>query len=434
MIAGGLALVIVGLAYQLFTPKSYQAKARIQFGGGSTANSPGGRVAAGSRGPSLSSEYQFFGSPEALDAVVENLHLRETWANRPEGDGKSLTPEAARLLLRAKTRVEIIDFLRMIEITVESGDRIETARIANELAHLYWNRRQEEKQKIAEGQINNVSEELKPLWDEATAKARAAQERLNAVTESIRNARANSTEKVYDAASLSALQSQRIRLEGEYVGARDMQAQLKSFSPVQLREVLPTILTNILLDKSLEALGRARSELREVAATKGANSSEVANATSVVAELNQRVDLIISGIMAGRDSDVAARKSALDSAMERLAHARTTLIASLSTNNSDYQAALADLQEATRQRDMITNRLSMNPAAKTMAENMGVVDDASVPTKPVSPDENLSSGLMVLGGVSLFGGVALWGLSGGLRPRGAPPGRSGPIIPSHRRN
>jgi uncharacterized protein involved in exopolysaccharide biosynthesis len=179
-------------------------------------------------------------------------------------------------------------------------------------------------------------------------------------------------------------------------------------SPETLRQVLPTMTTNALLDAALSRLASVQHDLATARETQGAASSEVMHDTSLVDALNREIDGITAALLKDREADLEFQTSLLAKLDGQLAAARTNA-SDLSTNNPAYVAALRQVQLMQQQRDALTNELiaGYGEAAQPVAVTTEVVEPADPPSSPASPNRSLGLAVIGVGVAGLVLGLLL---------------------------
>ena len=400
----GMVLAGVALAYWFLSPTFYQATAKVEIG---TADQNGGKTPDGSQNATLLVEYKYLHSDEFVDPALASLHLAERWA-KASGSSSPLTPLEVRRIFLTKVRIEAIPHSKVFTFQVTSRDPEETAEIANQLANRFREHRQAQAP-IVHGDAGQLAGKFKLQWDTATKKILTAEERLVELAGAISQSLRSNGITVYDARTLDSMQAQRVRLESEFTAARTTQERLRALTAPHLRQVVPTLITNNLLDKTLDLLNHAQNGLRDAQAKLPAEAPEVRAATTNVALLQAGVDQVISGILDARDAEVSALKQTLEELAAKLARAHSSTEAGLTARNPEYQAALDSLDKARYEREQLTNDLatvavmSVHPTALA-AE---IVAAATLPRRPSFPNPKVALGLGITGGILTFFGILM---------------------------
>ncbi|MEJ0000898.1 MAG: hypothetical protein WDO13_18065 [Verrucomicrobiota bacterium] len=116
--------------------KGYTATAVLEVSPRSPAH--GAAQATGAPATEFHAEFQIIESPEILKAVIDDLDLRQAWAQRVfHGREAQLTSDEALAYLTRVLRVENKRGTNLVKVTAYSDDPHEAAAIANAIADRY---------------------------------------------------------------------------------------------------------------------------------------------------------------------------------------------------------------------------------------------------------------------------------------------------------
>ena len=335
-----------------------------------------------------------------LGVVITNLGL-----SQPGGGSAAPAASNATLLrLRARTQIRPVPGTGLLEVKVTGDDGAEDARIANEIVRVYCDHVASQRALLVGEKFDAVQQR----WDEQNRKLAQAREQLSRVTHDVLKARLTSTNVLYDADDIAAMRVQRAQLQSDITHQRETLDDLKTMSPETLRQVLPPMAANALLDAALLRLASAQRDLAAARDSHGPNSPDVMRAASLVDALNREVDGITAGILKDREADLDLQTSLLAKLDRKLAGASTNT-ADFSTNNPAYVAALRQVQLMQQQRDALTNELIVGygEAAQPLALTTEIVEPAEPPSSPSSPNRNLGLAVIAAGGLAMLLGLLL---------------------------
>jgi uncharacterized protein involved in exopolysaccharide biosynthesis len=400
-LCGGLALALLGFGYLTLSPKVWNAAAlvRIEERGRLQADTPAGQGAAISEQPLMAGQYQLISSDALFGEVITNPGLLHSGGS----PGVPASTNAALLRLRARTQIRPIPSTSVFEVKVTGYDGAEDARIANEIVRVYCDRVASQRETVSGAKF----EAARRRWDEQNQKLTQAQNQLSRVTHDVLQSRLASTNVIYDPESIADMRAQCVQLKDDISHQRETLDDLKTMSSETLRQVLPTMTTNALLDTAMARLASAQRDLAAIRDSRP-NSLDAMHATSLVDALNREIDGITADIVKDRETDLELQTSLLAKLGRRLAAASTNAF-DFSTNNPAYVAALRQVQLVQRQRDAITNELIIGygEAAQPLALTTEVVEPAETPSSPASPDRGLGITVVGAGVAGLFLGLLL---------------------------
>lgn len=346
-------------------------------------------------------------SSAVLGNVVELMDLNTAWG-RKYGGGNRLTTAAAVDILKSRLELRPVRNSTLVEIRVFSEDRHEAARIANAIADAYRELRLTQQRQVAAAGV----EVLVARYQEQLRRIKQTQGEL----ESLREALGLSASELNGAAfantnMLHALETQLAEALALMAASRQVVTKLESLNKVQLRQVLPRVRLDPLLNESLVQLNKAELELRQLSIKFGANHPEYVRAKEQVDALNQKVDEGVAGSMA-----VAAQQ--LENAQARVA-AMEKQIASLKRNDAEKQAMSRPYVEKQRELEQLQNfvrvldtKIASEKIQATLPATgtVEVIDRAQPGLRPVRPNRYLNLFLGAVGGLGLgllIGGAAV---------------------------
>jgi uncharacterized protein involved in exopolysaccharide biosynthesis len=398
----GLGLLAAGLACRLATPKVYQAAAKVRIENKGLTRAGRLRAADLSEAPLMAAECKVLRSDALLGQVARNLDLAGAWGGRINNDGAGTN--AALDGLKRMVQIRTIPETSVIEVRVRSAERVETARIANEVVRLYLADHEARRQSFAEDRVLAIPAQ----WEKGNEKLRGVQDQFVQVSADLLRAQAADTNVYFDAAGVDKLRSRRIDLETE-ITAREVQLRrLRALPADELRQVLPSTVTNALLNAVLLKLLEARRQLAVAGSSQGREAPEVREAELTVQELDRHATEIVEGLLTHLESELATKKSEFEQLDGELKRAQASGHA-FSTNHPAYLAALREVRLREQERAALESRLDRESleAVYPVFPVTELVEDADTPTRPSSPDDRILLGLNAAGGLAVLAGFSL---------------------------
>ncbi len=393
----GAMVAVLGLIYLFFTPKAYEASVKIRLRNWARSDATNGVQNA----VDLPTECRMARSDDVLDQAVRNLGLNELWGKR-FNQGAPLKSEQTRALLKAKVDTHPVPRSGLIQISAASADPNEAAKIANEIARLYRDKRQAQRQTVNADRVG----QFKQKWDEQGQRVRQAQDALAKLYLEITRNRTTNPAAIHE-----MVLARRMELEGQYIGLRDELDRLKVMKPEQLRRVLPTLETNAnsVLTASLTQWSKARTDLVLAQSTYAANSPEVNDAVQVVNELDKTINQTITGIIAARETEVLSLKAALDAADEKLKRTSANLN-EIAEQNAAYARAQQNVKDLRQERDALQEKMDEEESHDALMPAVVVpeiIDSAEPPLKPATPDGKIGASTVAAGSLAALVGLFL---------------------------
>ncbi|HWF19748.1 MAG TPA: Wzz/FepE/Etk N-terminal domain-containing protein [Verrucomicrobiae bacterium] len=405
----GVLVAILGMAYLFLTPKSYRATARIKVEKSNWINHQAIRDAQNSSDSHLASaECQVLRSNAFLDRVVQNLDLSHEWGKRYR-QGTPLSQDDAREMLRSKSDIHSMPDSSIIVISVTSEESEETAKIANELARLYTNYCQSQRQDTIHGKVDSLQHQ----WEVQNKKVQDTQLKLQQIKLEIKRDRVRATNGpiFYDSDNYGLLQNKRIELESQTVQLRDQLNELKMLQPAEQRQVLSSLdtETNSVLNTSLAQLRKAKTDLADAESDHGADSPEVKHAQKIVDEMEKSLTRTVSGIIMMKQADLAADEAAFKALDDELKNIKAPN--QVDTNilqNPAFAQTYQELQQLEHDRDALQDQMNSTytkEAFQPVVITAELTDSAETPSRPFMPDSRVA-----LGGIGGGGALSLAGL------------------------
>lgn len=403
---GGLALLAVGLVlivaggYLMLSPKTYRAETRIrveQSLPGSTSNS-GSSVTRYPDPNFLPTEFAVIQSQAVLGDVVRSVGLGEKWLQE-YGHGKPLPTATAVELLKRHLQVRQVPNTHLLEISVSTDDADRAAALVNGIAETYRAQRANENRQ----HVNQGLDALRKQCDEQEARIRSAQNELDVLrqkldisdTDALRDAPTTSL----DADSERQLRVLLVQKKAQVVTLQTQLDQLKSLSMHELVNVLPTTFPDALLTSLQEQRNQASLKLIELSKDYGPETPAVVTAKAQIKELDQRVDDRVSGIMKSVENQLSAAKSSAENLNEEISRAKRRDLQT-AEKLRPYFRKKRELDELMRFKQAVFLKLqseTVDAALPNATPLVQIIDRASPPDHPSSPNRTLAGALIAVG-------------------------------------
>ncbi len=363
----------------------------------------------------IQTEFEKIRSRKVLYKVIENLKLNERWGERYNNNIPLKTPETFDIL-QGKIDVRQTRNTSLIEIRVYSDAKEkenpaqEAAEIANKIANVYRDTRLELKREMSSKGIEVLKEELKQNDD----KVKAAEIEVDRLRKEYKISDV-SPEGAYAYSTLEpqtvrSTEEQRIRVEADYSGLAGLLNGLLKLreekGPTELRKSILTAINDELLSKLMMDLSTTEANLAKLKETLGPRNPEFMAMAAMQANLDDKIDQRIEGMLAGLKLKVDAFKLNLDSLASAVDHARTN-DAFMTEQYRPYFKAKRKLDDLQKLRDAVHLRILQETvdAALPKTSIVEITDQAEPGRKPVSPSFKLNIGLGII--VGLIVGISL---------------------------
>ena len=268
----------------------------------------------------IQTEFEKIRSKKVLHKVIANLKLNQKWGER-YNNNVPLSISETFDLLSERINVRQTRNTSLIEIRVYSDAKDkpaqEAADIANEIAAVYRDTRVDLKKEMSNKGIEALRGELKTHDEkvkEAEAEVDKVKKQFSISDFSPDGAYASST---LEPQTVRSLEEQRIRVEAEYSGISGLLNGLIKLradkGDAELRKSILTAINDELLAKLMMDLSATEATLAMLKETLGPQHPDFRSRAAMQADLDDKINQRINGILAGLKVKVEAFKANLDS-------------------------------------------------------------------------------------------------------------------------
>ncbi len=405
-----LLVVITATLVTFILPESYSSTARIKI------ERDQSDIQALMQAPTalaydpyfIQTEFEVIQSELILGGVIDALNLQETWG-KAYANGEKLTKLEAIGVLKKKMSLHPVRNTILIEIQVFSENRNEAAAIANAIANAYQEYRKEEKSKLTKGGIDSLIVE-RGTQEGKIAEAQAIlgeMRRTNNIADSMGSEYAAAP--LLTAETLRHINGLRLEFEAEYVRQATLLTNLGNLPPDQLVQTLPTAAQDNLLSSFLEQKNFADQRLLAIEQDLGTNHATTIKARASQADLQDKIEKRVKGIMAGLTVKVDALGKGLTNLIDKVDKAKQDDIAE-GKKSQPYFDAKRRLEELVRFRALLDSKISAETVDKALPKSIMVtiIDTAQPGPHPVRPNKPLNIALGIIIGLVVGVGLAFF--------------------------
>ena len=313
-----LLIAITATVVTFILPESYSSTAVIEINPDATDIQPmGGGLAYSGGGYDpyfIQTEFQKMQGEKVLGRVIEALGLNDAWGKKYNGN-VPLKTEDTMQLLKQHMSLSPERNTKLIDITVYSEDKDDAARVANGIAQAYQDYRLDLRN-------TNTLKGIAVL----VAEFHAAEDRIQVVQTNVDRLRkelnivdadpnATAPSPTLTQEQLQHYKDQQIEQEKDYMKLKVELTGLQSLqatNPTQLRDVLPTMISDSALGGLLDSLHKTEQDLAQLKVDYTTNLPTVMREQNLVDKLNTQIDDRVNGIMIGLSTQVASLKASLD--------------------------------------------------------------------------------------------------------------------------
>ena len=411
-----LLITITATVVTFILPASYSSTARIEINPDVT-DIPG--MAGGVQAYSgvgydpylIQTEFEIMQSQKVLGRVIDALDLNNKWGEKYNGKVPLKTDDTMQLL---KQRMSLSPErnTKLIDITVYSEDKDDAARLANGIAQAYQDYR------LSLRNTNTVNGIAVLLAD-----YQAEEDHIQTIRTNVDRWREEL--KIVDTdpqsigpsptlnqQQLQNYQVQQIADEKDYMKMQTQLAGLQAMqatNPAELRDVLPTMISDPELGGLLDQLHKAEQNLAQLKVDYSTNYPDVMRQQKMADVLNTEIDARVSGLIDGLSTQVKALKASLDAqtATVQAAILKDREEAQKSQPYWELKRQLADLNELNKllQAKIMDTKVDLDLPKTTMVT---IIDQAQPAKTPARPNKTLNIILGIVIGLMVGVGLAFF--------------------------
>jgi polysaccharide biosynthesis transport protein len=355
----------------------------------------------------LSTEFQVIKSPRILDEVIKQLDLNQKYGVRYKSPQPLTTQESYEILTR---EIDINQYRNtaIIEVTAFHEDKAQAAQIANEIAKIY----QEYRNQIRTGRSDRGWIALTNKLAQYDARVEAAREKADRLRVELQV-----PEDVAETGVVQTLSAQeQSRIQAEVQGYRSritrntkLLTELSSLQGEDLRNVLVIANSTQELNTLIGGLNFAIRQKAGLNPDFGPDFPEVKKWTIQIAKLEEQLDRQVYGITNGMAATLKADNAALQQ-LEQYLEDAIRKDTEESRRIRPFRMAKQDYENLKRIRDGMAVRVAQEDIDISIGKSSSVeiLHNAVPGLTPVKPKKALHIGLGVLAGLVLGVGLAFF--------------------------
>jgi capsular exopolysaccharide synthesis family protein len=411
-----LLVVLTAAAVTFLLPKTYMSTVRIAVEKDISDINPLGFAQVSSQYDPyfMETEFQKIKSKRVLHRVIDQLNLNKRWGDQINEGVLLKTPETYELL-SGRLDVRQTRNTTLIEIHVYSNAKHkpaeEAAEIANKIAEVYRETRSELDKEQARSGIKALEKKLEQQ-NEAVQKAQAKADELRQKYD---------VNDIAEAGVASMLEPETVRrLEGERIGAQanynaiaELLKQLKELRSTKgerkLRETVLNATPDTELAKLLQDLWATEATFAKISKIYGPEHPEVRSLAAMMADLDNKVNAKIEGLISGLEVRVAASGKQVDTFKRELQDAKRN-DAKKTEQARPYFIAKRDLESQQKIRDAILLRVLQETVDLEIPKSsvVEIIDQAEAESQPARPNVKLNLALGIVVGLIVGVGLAFF--------------------------
>ena len=353
-------------------------------------------------------QFEILQSKEVLGKVIDDLKLVPRWDQKYRlGQDKQKAYQVLTKLIDPRQ----VRNTSIIEINVYSKDKAEAAEIANKIAEVYKDNREEQRKLPAEKGIKILRDRL-AVQDSLV---RVALTNVNQIHQEkglnvIHDGGGAGAIMSLETQTIQSLEQQLLEIRGIYTKKQTSVVELKKLKPEQLKHALgPPVVNDEILSRRLEEHSAAEKEFVSKGKDLGPNHPDYVRMQAIIVKLNQQVDDRVNGIMLNLETDLKAQAAALALTETKLEEAKVRNRTAAEKNRT-YQMAISDLEDLKRLRATMTAKIIVEEGDILMGRSTAVrvTDPAEAAIKAAYPKMPLNVALGAFVGLILGIGLAFF--------------------------
>jgi polysaccharide biosynthesis transport protein len=409
-----LLVLFTTTAITFLLPESYMSMVRIAVEKNSSDINPLGFTQTSTQYDPyfITTEFEKIRSKTVLNRVIREMGLIEVWSER---FGQTLKPVEAFELLKSLIDVRQTRNTSLIEIRVFSSAKedpaIEAANIANKIAEVYRDSRLELQTSRSSLGIQALESEL-ITQDEAIKQAQTQVDKLKQEYGISDYSPEGASSALLEPETVRRFEAERVQLQASYEGISQLYKQLvdlRDNDPEQLRKAILSANPDVELGQLLQDLWATETTLAKMRVNVGVEHPEFRATAAMQAELDQKVEDRIEGILTGLNVRVNAIKAQWESMSKAVADAKKFEAESTALYR-DYFLAKRDLENKQKIRDAILLRKLQETVDLKIPRSaiVEITDPAEASLAPVRPNIPVNIALGVIVGLVVGVGLAFF--------------------------
>jgi polysaccharide biosynthesis transport protein len=403
-----LLVVLTTTAVTFILPESYSSMVRIEVGKDTPDIAPilyGAQTQNAFDPYFIQTEFEKIKSTSVLHPVINELNLIDLYSKRYGSDNKLKTAEVYQILVK-QVDVRQSRNTSLIEIRVFDENRDHAALIANKIADVYKEVRLKARRTASEGAIKI----LKSKFDEQQAKVDKAQAQVDLLREQM-----GGISDVGDAGytlepeTVRILERERITSEAMAARYETLYKELKSKSPAQLAQAIPTAIPDTEMTQLLRDLNTAETGLSKLIKEFGPENPNVIQYAAMIKTVREQIAARVEGVLNGLAAQVASHLASATTLSNRVETAKQR-DAQQTKKYRPYFAAKKDLETQQRIRETLVLRILQEGIDLELPKTsvVTVTDPAEPSLRPVRPNIPLNIALGVVVGLLMGFGLAFF--------------------------
>lgn len=411
VLAVALLTIVTGTFYTVMMPKKYTAATQIETREAEMDVDPFTNRQASRLGYNpffLMTQEKILLSRPVLTKVMHNLNLQRVWGAKLNENKTPLEPTETLKMLARAIRVRQDRDTTLMNISVTTEDAKQSAEIANELANVYRETREQEVRRQNQNALDAMSNQLRQQQE----KVEAAEDELEKIREEKHLTLLGNTARGggyrIEMARLNMLESESTSARIDMLARKTRLDALEGLEGDQLLEAAAFMVTDPTVMGLRQQYRDAKVSLEVMKnnGMYGERHPDVLRLQAAIDELGRQLATAMEGMKAGLRADYEAAKTKCDTLQAELDRIKAMDIEATAADLLPFERAERNVQI---QRDLLTAlraRVTQTGIEMEVPRTMvRVIEEAEPPQTPSSPIVPLNIILSIIFG--LLAGVGL---------------------------
>ena len=410
-----LLIAITATVVTFILPESYSSTARIEINPdivSDIAGITGMQSTYAQYDPYfIQTEFSIMQSEKVLGRVIDKLGLNEAWGKK-YNNGTPLKTEDTMQLLKQRMNLSPERNTKLIDITVYSEDKKDAMDLANGIAQAYHDYRLDLRN-------SNTTNGIAVL----RADFKAEEESIYAMQTNVDMLRSNlnildtdpqsiAPSPTLNQQQLQHYKEQQIEKENDLLKLSVQMAELQALeatNPAVLRDVMPTMFSDSILNDSLTKLHQTEQTLAEQKVYYTTNLPDVMSLQKLAEELNREIDSRINGMMVTLNTQVKQLKASLD-AQTATVEAAITKDREEAKRNQPYWELKRKLEDNIELHKLLNAKIMGETIDLSIPKStmVTIIETATQGKSPVRPNKTLNIILGIIIGLMVGVGLAFF--------------------------
>jgi len=410
-----LLIAITATVVTFILPESYSSTARIEINPDIVSDITGitGMQSTYAQYDPyfIQTEFSIMQSEKVLGRVIDKLGLNDAWGKK-YNNGTPLKTEDTMQLLKQRMNLSPERNTKLIDITVYSEDKKDAADLANGIAQAYHDYRFDLRNANTTNGIAKLLEDFK-AEDENISVMQANVDMLRSNLNILdTDPQSIAPSPTLNQQQLQHYKEQQIEKENDFLKLNVQLAELQSLqatNPAVLRDVMPTMFSDSILNDSLTKLHQTEQTLAEQKVYYTTNLPDVMSLQKLDEELNREIDSRIKGIMVSLSTQVKQLKASLD-AQTAAVEAAITKDREEAKRNQPYWELKRKLEDNNELHKLLNAKIQGEKIDLSIPKStmVTIIETATQGKSPVRPNKTLNIILGIIIGLMVGVGLAFF--------------------------